>query len=246
MAVEVEKYLSIIDSERFGIKVAKINKFDFAVEEYINEFKKHKIDVVFARLQSDNVLEINKLEEAGFLLKDIQITYRYLLKNLPKINYSFNHEVTLRDASIDDLIVLSEIALESFKSYGHYYKDNKLDSSKVGEVYEDWIRKSLTVSKIADKVIVAEYKGRIAGFLSFKIYSDIENYAAGGLGAVSAKYRNLNIFKDINVAGLYWAYDIGLDWVEHNVLVSNFPVNRVYNHLGFHIKDSFVTLHGWL
>ena len=36
------------------------------------------------------------------------------------------------------------------------------------------------------------------------------------------------------------------DRVEHNVLVTNYPINRTYAGLGFVVVRSAVTLHGWL
>lgn len=77
------------------------------------------------------------------------------------------------------------------------------------------------------------------------IYRNKDIYAAGGLGAVSREFRNKNIFKIINLAGEERTGKNNLDFVEHNVLVSNIPVNRVYNKLGVYIKESFVTMHLW-
>lgn len=247
MDIEIEKYISSIDCSRFGIRVAKINEYEKSIEEYLIGFKAHDIDVVFARVSSDKVNIINEFEKNGFHLKDIQLTYQKIIKNTCIENHVFNDLIQIREAVLDDANSISEIAFKSFESYGHYYNDEKLDLIKVGEIYKDWALNSLTKDGVSDKVIIAEKSGEIAGFLSFKIICENgKKYAMGGLGAVSNKFRNLNIFKDINVAGLIWAKEMNLDWVEHNVLATNLPVNRVYNSLGFKLKDSFVTLHGWL
>ena len=94
--------------------------------------------------------------------------------------------------------------------------------------------------------MVADYHGEIAGFLSFKIHTNkTDRYAAGGLGAVTPKHRDKNIFRQIAEAGLFWGKENGLDWEEHNVLITNYPVNRSFSKIGFKVFRSFVTLHYW-
>ena len=96
-------------------------------------------------------------------------------------------------------------------------------------------------------MIVAVYKGEVAGFLSFKIHgNDHTKYAAGGLGAVSDKFREMNIFRIIVSEGLHWGKEIGLDWEQHNALVNNYPVIKSFLKSGFYPYKSFITLHHWI
>ena len=83
------------------------------------------------------------------------------------------------------------------------------------------------------------------GYLSFKIYDDGfgKRYAAGGMGAVDLKQRGNNIFTKLLMYGLDWSFNTQLDWCEHNVIVSNFSVNRSMNKSGFKPRNPKATMH---
>ena len=63
------------------------------------------------------------------------------------------------------------------------------------------------------------------------------------MGAVDLNHRGKNIFPKILKAGLDWSFNKALDWCEHNVIVSNFPVNRSMNKAGFKPTSPKATLH---
>jgi len=235
--MKIENYLSILDTKRFGFNIAKVEDFMNCPTEILKLLKANDVKLVLSKVNLENLS----------LIKDIQVTYRYDIKNLENVVLNKNNDLIIRDAESKDIPALKEIAKESFLNYGHYANDPKLDIKKSNDIYSDWITRSCEDKKVADKIIIAEYKGEVSGFLSFKIYTkDNSKYAAGGIGAVSKKYRNLNIFRIITLEGLQWGKEIGLDWEEHNVLINNYPVNRSFIKLGFYTYKSFVTLHHWI
>lgn len=240
-----QDFISEINTTRFGFPIAVINNFNEKPEKIIDGLKSHNVALVISKIDAQNITLINELENIGFKLKDIQLTYKLPMSAFDLSNFDIDSEIILREASDKDIEVLTKIAGNSFSEYGHYAADEKLDKSKCKEIYADWIHRTLTEKGIADIIIVAEADKQVAGFLSFKINKHL-NYAAGGLGAVSTNFRNRNIFKHINIAGLEWGRKTGLEWIEHNVLSTNIPVNRVYNSLGFSLKNSFITMHCWL
>ena len=246
-AMLIDNFISELDTNRFGFNVAKLNESDFVFDPktMIESFKDNGVKLVMAKVNANDVDLINNLEGMGFGLKDIQVTYKYDLLNYEITKYN-NANVIIRDAAKYDCHSLEEIALESFDSYGHYAADKRIPAEVCKEIYRDWILRSLDNPNIADKVIVAECDGEIAGFLSFKTHLNGSEYAAGGLGAVSPKFRNKDIFRMISLGGLNWGKQIGLEWEEHNVLITNLPVNRSFSKLGFKICNSFITMHLWI
>lgn len=245
--MELEKFLSELDTERFGFKVAKINEYLYNPKEILIFLKENDIKLVLSKIGTENMELINELEKLGFYIKDIQVTYKYGLKDYEINNNLGDINFFIRDAQLGDVQQLEKIAIDSFKNYGHYYADKKLDQQKCDEIYGNWIKRSLEEKVVADKILLAEFNENIVGFLSFKIYkSNNFKYAAGGLGAVSPNYRNKNIFKMLTLAGLNWGKEKELDWEEHNVLITNYPVNRSFSKLGFKIFKSFVTMHHWI
>jgi hypothetical protein len=245
--MKLENYLSILDTERFGFKVAKVNTFDYPPSEIISFLKENDVKLILSKISSENLILINELELLKFVLKDIQVTYKYdLHKNILKEKI-ITENLLIRESELKDIEALQEIANNSFLNYGHYANDEKLDKIKCRDIYSDWIKRSCIDKNVADKVFVAESNGELAGFLAFKIFNqDDKKYAASTLGAVSEKFRNLNVFRVLTLEALHWGKEIGLDWEEHNVLATNYPVNTSFVKSGFLIYKSFITLHHWI
>ena len=236
---------SRIDSKRFGFTVAKTDGEmfrDVSLDKAITLCNDYKL--VIARVNLNDTSLINKLEDIGFRIKDTQITYKHNLHNLKKKD-TFNTDVTIREFNPTDIPILVQMAKDSFNNYGHYFKNDKLDKEKCLEVYEDWAYNTCTKKEVADKIIVACIKNKPVGYLSFKIYDEGfgKRYAAGGMGAVDLTQRGKNIFPTILKAGLDWSFNAHLDWCEHNVIVSNFPVNRSMNKAGFKPTNPVATMH---
>lgn len=241
-------YLSQIDTKRFGFNIAKINNIKIIQKDgFIQTLKLQGVKLIISRVSSENISAINNLENIGFRIKDIQSTYKFDLDRYDINTSSLNPEISIREASKDDILELSSISKISFDGYGHYFADDRLDKNQCREIYNDWIQKSVLDNNIADKVFIAIINEEIAGFLSFKIYEENKKkYGTGGIGAVSEKFRSKNVFSTLTLKGLLWGKTIGLKWEEHNVLNTNYPVNRVFSKLGFSIERSYITFHYWL
>lgn len=245
----IDNLISVLDTQRFGFKVVKLDFEQVDAACLIQAMRKDKVKFCIYRVSLDNLDFINLLENLGFEIKDVQVTYRYNLSDpLPDHVISSSNEVIIRDAIKRDINEIVSIARDAFSDYGHYAADKNIPKGKLKEIYGDWAKRSVEDKNTADKVILAEINNEIAGFLSFKIkrLNETITYAAGGLGCVSEKYRKQNIFRLITYEGLKWGIGEKFSWVEHNALVTNFPVNATFSKLGFKIYKSFATLHYWL
>ena len=240
-----------IDSKRFNIKVGKINN-EFLNNKGINEgisyLLDNKYELVIARMGFDNIEIINQLESYGFGIKDAQQTYYYNLKDfnitkLPKRDGSF----IIRDFKVEDTSRMVKLARICFNNYGHYFANKRLKKNDCLDAYGDWAYNTCTNLNVADKILVAEKDGEVAGYLSFKTYDEGGKiYAAGGMGAVDPKHRGKGIFQDITIAGLEWGSEMGFHWEEHNVLINNDSVNSAFTRIGFKPSNVIITLHGWM
>lgn len=245
--MKIDRFISELDSQRFGFNIAKVNEFNTTPENLLGLLKGNHVKLVISKINVNKLDLINELEDLGFQIKDIQATYKLELKDFIIDEDRNKNNIIIRDAQIDDIDQLEEIAIESFRNYGHYYADKRLDQKKTNEIYGDWVKRSMKEKGVADKIILAEINNEIAGFLSFKLYNKGDfKYAAGGLGAISHDYRNNKIFRLISLAGLNWGKELKLDWEEHNVLITNLPVIKTFSSLGFTMSDSFVTMHHWI
>ena len=243
-----DKFVSTIDTDRFGFTIAKVNDIKLLTSTTgLKKFREVGVKLIISRIPSEQVSAVHALEEIGGRLMDIQATYRLEYDRQIIDNSYTNSDIVTRNAKEVDLPILMEIAESSFTNYGHYYADPRLEKKLIPGIYRDWIRRSVINNKVADCVLVATHNDEILGFLSFQIRSlNEKKYAAGGLGAVTNKSRGKNIFATLTLDGLSWGVDMGLDWMEHNVLINNYPVNRVFAKIGFISSASFLTFHLWL
>lgn len=242
----MKKYISSIDSNRFGFLVAKVNEFDQPPEKTIEELRKLDVKLVMSRVSFDDVELVNSLERAGFLFKDLKITYRHELNEKQVVEESFD-DIILRNADINDVDELVAIGTESFNGYGHYAMDSNLEPNKCLQIYEDWISRCVVDDSVADKVIVAQIDNEVAGFLSLKTHFKPYHYGEALIGAVASRFRRRNIFKAILSESLTWGNETKQSWQVHSTLVNNYPINKVYaSHQGFYIFESFITFHCWL
>lgn len=238
----INRYISKVDSERFGFKVARINHFLEPVSETIAQFESLGVRLVISRVPTEAVQLINEMEDRGFKLKDVQVTYNLdINKKSPQLN---ENSFRYREYRTADYKAVVSIAAESFTNYGHYSNNKSLDFIDSSAIYADWASRCCQKEGLTDYIIIAEGNKEIAGFLALKILCEGPiKYAVGVMGAVSDKHSGLGVFRHLNIAGLVWAAEKDLNRVEHNVLVSNYPVNKTYSSLGFNIIRSEITFH---
>jgi len=246
MSLDIDAYISEIDTNRFGFKIAKVNDFTGNPEEFLQALRNKNVKLILSKINCDNIDLINRLESLNFRIKDFQGTYKYELKNYKPLNEKATNKFLIREFQHRDTDQLIQIAEEAFVNYGHYSANKRLNPLHCKEIYKDWIKRSCEDNTIADKIFVADFNGEIAGFLSFKLHQGNFFYAAGGIGAVSHRYQKKGVFRLITQKGLKWGNEIGLDWEEHNVLLTNYPTIRSFTNTGFILSRSFTTMHCWI
>ena len=242
----MDKYISELDTLRFGFKVAKINNFFGAPQTVVQGFKQQGVQLIISRVGTGDINLINQMEDAGFRLKDVQLTFNFDLNNSLPLSITEEH-CCYRAFLPEDTSNIVRIAAESFKNYGHYSRSAQTNSVNSNIIYEDWARRSCISKDVADHIVVAEIDGNVAGFLSFKIgHDEHTRVVAGVMGAVAKEYRKGGIFRGINVESLHWAKEQSICRVENNVLITNFAVIKTYTSLGFEVIRSEATFHCWL
>lgn len=241
----MSRFISPLDSERFGFNIAKFSGPVDGLCSILEELKNIDTKLIIARAETCDLDYINELEIAGFLLKDVQITYNFnLAQTLPFENEK--NGVSIVPFDITHFAELMAITRESFDNYGHYFADKKLDRTACKEIYSDWFRRCCEDSEVSDNIAVALKDNVAIGYLASKVsIATKESYLAGVIGAVSSKHRNLNVFTQLNIFLLSRAKKNGIERFENNVLVTNLPVAKAYSKLSFQIIRSEMTLHYW-
>lgn len=246
MVNELDNYISRLDTQRFGFKIARIDDFQGNSSSLCKEMQERDVKLIISRINSSELQTINNLEDLGFRIKDIQLKYRYDLHRLDFDYSRLPKDFIIREAVPGDIPQLSAIAEEAFRDYGHYSADQLLDKEKCLEIYKDWTRRSFFDKNVADKFFLAEKGNIIMGFLSFKIFAEEgAKYLVSVIGAVSEKFRGKDVFPSLLRLGILWGAGLNLKWVEHKVLAANSSANRSLDKVGFRVVDSFITMHCW-
>lgn len=242
------KFISALDTARFGFPIAKIDVFDNNLTSDLQALREEGCRLVMSKVSLHDLEQVHRLEALGFRLMDTQSTYHFDLSRISDGQLSvLSPDVVIAPFSAHQMASIIALGEESFQGYGHYFADAKLNRKSCLAVYSDWAARSCDNLKVADIMFVAEIDGIVAGFLSFKKFeSSSGNYATGGIGAVSSNFRGRDVFKMLTVSGLQWGAAQGLMWEEHNVLSTNYPVNKSFSSLGFRITHAFSTFHLWL
>jgi len=240
----IENYFSKLDTDRFGFRVAKISNNIENPDLIVKELKEISTKLIIARVDFKNIKLINQLEKIGFLYKDAQMTFNFdLQKGLP---IHSQNEFILTAYNSRHFTQIMEMTKSSFNNYGHYFADEKLNRNKCLAVYIDWITRCCENTEVADNIVIAEKNDLAIGYLALKTYDNkSERYVAGVIGAVAPEYRKMGVFQAINIESILLAKKLGVDRIENNVLVTNYPVMKSYTSLSYNIIRSEITMHYW-
>lgn len=133
---------------------------------------------------------------------------------------------------------LLAMTYSSFETYQGQYHLSYVIGDKAGDVYKNWIKRSL-VPDSTDKVIVAEYESKPIGFVT--IIED-DYTVEGVLSAVLNEYRQYGAYKAMIAFIINYANSNGKSFIT-GTQFDNFIVQGVWNSLGMKPFYSFYNIH---
>lgn len=136
--------------------------------------------------------------------------------------------VLIREAKLDDLPYLEDIALKSFK-YSRFHMDDLLDNDKASNLLKQSVRNSL-IDGFADVIFVAEMNNIPVGYYSArKRFNKQFNLTIGEatISAVSSSARGKGVFRLLNAAMLDW-FEKNTDIAEMGTYMINSPIHRTW------------------
>lgn len=198
------------------------------------------------KADADDFALIQALEARGFYLVDTIVTYIFIPRRqeLPHIKSLFKTRLYRKEER--DAIL--RVAREAYKNFiGRYHADPHLPNETCDRLYDLWARKLLE-GGIAEAIIVAERRGKVVGFLGYRMKRDILDVTGvkvvgGGLGGCLPEGFGAYtaILEKAMREGMY-RYDMQ----DFETQLNNINIVRIYQKLNFEYARAKYTFHAWL
>lgn len=253
------------DSKIFNMKMGKLhcafadldnrcleyNILSKLVECALKTCSRLYIDHVSTKVNTLQIPLLHAMHQNGFKTMSTHVRYRFNLRKsiIPKLKYS----CLLRKVKTDEDILIGKLAKSCFQNhFDRFHSDPHLKSEKSDLLYYTWAFNSC--HGFADKVIVAEYGGQLAGFITLKYNQSLSDLLGlkiveTMLSAVDNKFRKHKIFTSMTHYSLkLYSSNSGLSChiMELGTQINNYPVQQAWSNLGFKVVDSNYNLHKML
>ena len=199
-----------------------------------------------ARVDVGDLETLAAIETHGFRTMDALGTY--ILRAGKDAVREVRSVGPLRPATPADRDEILAITRQAYAGYrGRFHLDPQLPRDRADAFYEVWAQQCLS-GAMADVVMVSsDSAGRVIGYLAHRRREPASSIGTpiygGGLGACrpDAPGAYASLIRD----SALWAHGQGAV-AECQTQISNFPVIRVYESVGFHYVRAEYTLHAWL
>ncbi len=246
------------DSSVFGVPMAQVPVFVHGggpdardtvaalADRLVAECRSSGLRHLNVRVDADDLVLLQELEARGFYLVDTVVTYTFIPKRqeLPHVKHLFATR-TYRPEDRDQIVEVAGIAYQGY--IGRYHADRHLPRHLSDRLYALWAEQ-LVDGGLAEQIIVAERKGRIVGFVGYRMKKDILaatglKVVGGGLGGCRPEgvgaYSAL--LEEAMREGMH-RYDMQ----DFETQINNVNVIRIYQKLNFEYARAKYTLHAWL
>ncbi|MFH0791137.1 MAG: hypothetical protein V2A64_05845 [Candidatus Omnitrophota bacterium] len=194
------------------------------------------------KVDTSDISTIHVLESSGFKLMDTIVTWLFKPdRSIPKFKNMFK----VRGFQKKDLDSLMELAKHSF-STNRFHLDPHIPNDNADRLYAEWVKNYCAgINKGKTRVIIAEGKNRIAGFLAYRLNEEMKRMSGykiigQGLMAVSpyAKGAAVSLVNATTKDVL-----LDYDFAEFDGLITNHEAIRIYEAFNFEIIRSKYTFH---
>ena len=230
------------DSEHFKKRIAQVNKpvlyrSDFEkVDHWCNT---NKIDCVYYLKDSLKASESGIEESNNFRLVDNRVELYYKIDDIPiTLQNRSDIKISFQSNRIrNELITISDRNINNTR----FYNDINFCSDLVKKMYQIWIKKSC--EDPFTNVLIAEYKNKIIGFITFTIgHEAIGNI---GLVAIDKNHQRLGIGKSIMKECIHACYKQKQNRVLVATQLNNQPAIKFYEGIGFKVLSKSNWYHKW-
>lgn len=236
------------DSAFFGCRIARVvgHRLTPARMTYVHRWcMKHQIDCLYFLADSDQDETVVQAERNDFHLVDVRITL--VLRGPEEVPVTTTGSILpagtqLRVARTTDIAFLETIARTAHSDTRFYY-DHHFPRDRCSDLYATWIRRSC--EDFADQVLVAEYDGRVSGYITCSCSPDDKTLGYIGLVGVDARARGIGLGPALVKNSLHWFAERGVAEVRVVTQGRNTTAQRLYQRCGFLAHAIGLWYHKW-
>ena len=232
---------SELESKRFNKNIyrAQVNNID--AKQLQKEIIEGESDILFLRIPSSKVEEIQKLDGLGmpyFQADTLVYYFADLNKYSPNPLRNDLQFVSITDKNFSEVKRLVSII---FKDYSNHYDANQyIEKFNIIEGYTEWVT---GFSNNAGKVSwFVQSNGKNIGFATCS-YNIEENISEGVLYGVDPEYSGGGVYTDIIRFSQGYMKSLGITNMKVSTQIQNYSVQKVWSREGFCMKESYSTIH---
>ena len=237
LAAGLRVRLSELDSERFGVRIARADGLNAAeVRPITAAALGDGAEMIIARCPADDFAAIHALERAGYLTMETLVHYRGPVTSAPE-------SPQVRQGTPADADAVGQVARVAFATYaGHYHADPRLADLDCVEAYASWAHRCAT-GEAADDLVVAEVEDRVVGFQAHR--SPEPGVGQLLLVCVAPQARGLGLYRALGAYAQRWSAAQGHSQLWATCHQANLASHRVFIGLGLRPARVESTFHGW-
>lgn len=255
----IDARISSWDSEELGFKVAKLDHFyvggegsqgemtrNHLLSNFITWSRNKEIDCVLARASLSDYETIAALEQSGFRLASVLVTFRRVwpVANLNVAVESEANDFVLEGCRENDIEKVANLAGEIFR-VDHFHNDVKIPIERSNRLHSSWARNCCKGR--SDEVLVAKDLSGVAGFITCNIVEPFQGFRYGviELVGVSPNHRGIGLGRRLLEGSLEWFSSRQAHSVYVGTEAENYPAINLYTHGAFRAALSEVSMHRW-
>jgi len=228
------------DSRFFGIKIAKVNRFNSEDElSYIlNEITQLQIKLLYFFVEPNDIFSNLLLKKLNANLVDEKLTYILDIKNII-VTENNQHVKPYWDNELTE--ELKRISIQT-SEFSRFRVDKRIGDELCDKLYLEWINNA--VNKVFnDSLYVYSENSTIEGLVSLK---NMPNSGSISLIGVDNKSRGKNIGTLLIKKAIAHYLELGFSKLEVVTQKANIPACKFYEKNGFIIKSINNIYHLWI
>ncbi|SEF90164.1 Ribosomal protein S18 acetylase RimI [Bryocella elongata] len=229
------------DTNFFGVRIARIKDDHLTaaqvslIEDWASE---EAIDCLYFFCNADDNESIVSAERMNCHLVDIRLEFEMKLPSSGAITAPTSG---IRSFRPEDVPALMSLASTSHRG-SRFYSDGRFPQETCDKLYARWIERSCM--GYANQVLVAEFNGAPAGYISCHLHPDGEGSL--GLLAVAEQARGQGLGGALMREGTRYLQENGCVHVNFIAQARNITALRIYEGLGFRMRGTKLCYHKWI